>query len=178
MSKLNGVELKAIKTFKGHEGETCYQGNLYLNGKRLGFWSQDSWSGMDIFDFDESTLNKVCEDYQAGFDDDYRYKAVCAEKEVFISAVLRLRLIEKDLTPGFKKGYKAAIYVTDGFHCNWTWLPDNGTDEALLKKYSANVEIMKEGMFKNEIPRIAVFRPGEFDITIDKNHPAPEIFQS
>ena len=30
---INGITVKNLKTFKGHEGETCFQGNLYLGKK-------------------------------------------------------------------------------------------------------------------------------------------------
>lgn len=37
MAKINGIELKALKKFKDHEGCTIAQGNLYLGGKKIGF---------------------------------------------------------------------------------------------------------------------------------------------
>lgn len=40
MASINGVSIKAFKKFRGHEGEELYQGNVYYNGKKLGFWSQ------------------------------------------------------------------------------------------------------------------------------------------
>ena len=38
MAKLNGVELKNIKTFRGLDGEG-FQGTLYLNGRKIGFFT-------------------------------------------------------------------------------------------------------------------------------------------
>lgn len=54
MAKINGLEIKSVKTFKGHEGETCYQGNVYFRGKKLGFWSQSYMNGCDDYTFDVS----------------------------------------------------------------------------------------------------------------------------
>lgn len=52
MAKIKGIELKNVVNFKGHEGEDLIQGNVYYNGKKIGFYSQDSWSGNDIFNLD------------------------------------------------------------------------------------------------------------------------------
>ena len=57
MASINGVSIKAFKKFRGHEGEELYQGNVYYNGKKLGFWSQDAHGGIcDNFEFDETVL--------------------------------------------------------------------------------------------------------------------------
>ena len=60
---VNGFTLKAIKVFKGHEGEPCFQGNIYLNNKKVGRFSSSYIMGpMDIF-FDtpeaEQTFNEL-----------------------------------------------------------------------------------------------------------------------
>jgi len=57
MSKINGFELKGIKNFRGHEEEELIQGNVYYKGKKIGYYSQDAWGGMDIFNIDYN-LNK------------------------------------------------------------------------------------------------------------------------
>ena len=41
----NGVEIKALKGFEGMEGWT-YQGNLYVENKKIAAWSQDSHGGI------------------------------------------------------------------------------------------------------------------------------------
>ena len=43
--KVNGIEIKISRKFFGHEGETCYQGTIYENGKKIGTWSNDAWCG-------------------------------------------------------------------------------------------------------------------------------------
>lgn len=43
MAKIYGIELKNIKNFVGHEG-LAFQANVYLNGKKVGFYSQDGWA--------------------------------------------------------------------------------------------------------------------------------------
>lgn len=172
---VNGIDVKSLKRFTGHEGE-CYQGTVYLDGKRLGFWSQDSWGGPDTFEFDESLLDKACADYKDGFPEDYMYKEVLDSKDVFMGAVVAAKHVEKDLKRDFNNGYRTAIYVTDGFHYCWTAIGEDGTDEYLLSKYSENVDQMKSGMFKNKEPSVMVFRPGPVEFTINRDNPAPSLF--
>ena len=57
MASIKGIELKNIKTFRGVEYPVNYQGNIYYNGKKLGFWSQDSWGGPDSYDFNTDELD-------------------------------------------------------------------------------------------------------------------------
>ena len=52
MAKIKGIELKNIRDFRGHEGEPLTQGDVYYKGKKVGFYSQDSWGGPDIFNLD------------------------------------------------------------------------------------------------------------------------------
>ena len=52
MASIKGIELKNVKDFRGHEGEDLVQGDVYYKGKKVGYYSQDAWGGMDIFDLD------------------------------------------------------------------------------------------------------------------------------
>ena len=81
---------------------------------------------------------------------------------------------QKDLKKDFKKGYKAAIYLTDKYHYSWLSIAEDDKDEVLLKKYAKDVEALKERMFEGTKP--IVFRPDSFNLTVDKAHPAPHIF--
>lgn len=47
MASINGIELKGLKEFKGHEQEPLTQGNIYYKGKKVGWYSQDSYGGED-----------------------------------------------------------------------------------------------------------------------------------
>lgn len=61
-ASINGVSIKNLEYFEGHEGG-CYQGNVYLDGKLLGFWSQDSWGGPDNFDFNMFPVTERAKEY-------------------------------------------------------------------------------------------------------------------
>ena len=64
VASINGVSLKNLKYYVGHEGG-CLQGDVYLDGKKLGFWSQDSWGGPDMFEFDETPIVERAKEYYA-----------------------------------------------------------------------------------------------------------------
>lgn len=38
MASINGISLKAMKSFEGVEG-TAWQGNVYVGTKKVAFWS-------------------------------------------------------------------------------------------------------------------------------------------
>lgn len=75
MASLNGVSIKNLKLYRGHEGEPLYQGNVYLDGKKVGFWSQDAWGGPDELDF-------CAESNKVPFEDKARWKAAAERDKV------------------------------------------------------------------------------------------------
>ena len=177
MASINGVEVKNLNHFKGHEGETCLQGNVYLNGKKLGFWSQDSWGGPDLFEFDETLLDEARLQFGEGFEETYEHKRACDALEVFLVTAAWVKRLESEMNRTFRKGYSVTIFLTDGFHEFRLSIRDDDSDENLLKTYSEYVESMKNDLFQNEQPLMHIFRPGGFDFVVDKDHPAPEIFR-
>lgn len=46
MASINGITLKNIDGFLGHEGEPLFQGDLYVGNTKVAFWSQDDWGGI------------------------------------------------------------------------------------------------------------------------------------
>lgn len=174
MASINGVAIKGYKTFKGHEWEDLAQGSIYLNGKRLGAWSQDSWGGPDTFSFDADILKEACKNFKAGFPKDYKYIDVCDEVDVFLGELVRLIDTEKHMNKFFKKGYKVAIVVSNGWYASTLATPTDGTDAELLTKYARDIEQMKAEMDGNV--GISIYRPNSFDLTIDADHKAPSFF--
>ena len=63
-----GYWIKGMKTFKGHEGEPCFQASVYKDGKKIGFFSQDSWGGSDRLDCTTPELEKELCDYAKSVD--------------------------------------------------------------------------------------------------------------
>ncbi len=52
MASIAGIQVKSIKHFRGIEG-FAEQGNLFMDGKRIGFWSQDADGGEERYEFDK-----------------------------------------------------------------------------------------------------------------------------
>ena len=164
MASINNVQIKSLKTFKGREG-LCSQGNIYLNGKKLGFWSQDSHGAIcDDFDFDESLLDQAAKNIFET-EDDWKLYGV----ESFLYKLLILMDYEKIYKKIAKKGYKSMLLVSDGFHISYYMYPEK---TGLIKEH---VEELKKGMFKRETPKVVIFHSlDDFNIIIDKEHPMPE----
>ena len=126
MASINGISLKAMKSFEGMEG-TAWQGNVYVGTKKVAFWSQDGNGGPD-----------TQEDAELGIiDESFMYKLVW------------LVQTEKEFKKALKKGYKAMMEVTDGFHVANYYYPDvpNCTAEELFMRPIENN--IKGKFFKN-----------------------------
>lgn len=65
MASINNVTIKSLKNFLGMEGE-AWQGNVYIDGKKTGFWSQDAFGAIcDTFDFDIRALAQKASEWYA-----------------------------------------------------------------------------------------------------------------
>ena len=108
MAKLNGVEIKNIKKYVGHEGESCVQGTVYLDGKKLGFWSQDGHGGPDNFDFPVSLLKERVLKAKSILSDKGVKKTIY-DTEIFMCDLLTLKDIETSIKKYQKAGYTAFL---------------------------------------------------------------------
>ena len=126
MASINGISVKGMKIFHGHEGEPLYQGNLYLNNKKIGFWSQDSWGGPDNVSLDEGYSERLLEDAirKLNSDKDHHGKSSYDGREFVLEYKLE-RLMgdlcalfedEKAFKSAVKKGYDGVVIASDGFH--------------------------------------------------------------
>ena len=108
MASIYGVSIKNLKHFKDHEGCSICQGDIWLNGKKLGFWSQDSWGGCDHFDFDKKLLHDAVEKYKKS--------GLCQiemngfmDEEILIGDLTNIMLLEKDFKSHAKKGFNSLV---------------------------------------------------------------------
>lgn len=174
MASINGISVKGLKEFKGHEGEPLYQGNLYLNNKKIGFWSQDGWGGPDnvMLDngFSEQLLNKAV--HNLNEDKDYYGKANVDGSDFVLEYNLE-RLMgdyislyedEKAYKNALKKGYEGVLIASDGYHqVSWA-LPHKYVlmpDDELFKEMESDINNAKSCFLKeNEFTKhtIKVYR--------------------
>ena len=178
MAKINGVQIKNLKSYLGHEGY-CHQGNVYLNGKKLGFWSQDSWGGCDNYDFDESVLKKAVNDYKDGFPDDYELKSVM-DADSLMGDIVFLMEIEKDFKKETKKGgYNTIIYFYKYFQKLCIDVPTkeghDATEQVMNNEQLKGLVEKLKKKFDTE-PKVWIAREEDFDMTVNKENPIPNIF--
>lgn len=124
MAKMYGFEIKGVKSFRGHDGESLNQGNLYYNGKKVAFWSQDAWGGPDTLiyeDLDKNTLfntkNKLEDAIEKFKSSEYCYDSKFLDYinyESFIEGLVFLNELEKNYKSYTKKGYYTLCVVTNG----------------------------------------------------------------
>lgn len=105
---LNGIEIKALKGFEGMEGWT-YQGNLYVENKKVAAWSQDSHGGiMDWLTmepgFSEDKLRSVF------YDTDHNLGL-----EISMNELVSLKERLKEYKKARKDGYGGIFVLCGGF---------------------------------------------------------------
>lgn len=165
MAKINGIEIKNVKHFADHEGAPIAQGDVWYNGKKLGFWSQDSWGGPDQYHFDESVLNDAVKSYVASDYVPAKYKVI-ADLDCLLGDLINIKETEKRAKKGFKDGYKTYVEATDGYHIRgyYTKLPKKFVPNSdYHKKFIGTCE---KDFFKNEKVEVAMYEGlGDFEIT-------------
>ena len=57
-NKIGEFSLGSLRTFRGHEGETCFQGTILKAGKKVAMWSEDSWGGILQIEFSSEKLRQ------------------------------------------------------------------------------------------------------------------------
>lgn len=148
MASIKGISLKNVKTFRGHEYPTNYQGNVYFNGKKMGFWSQDSWGGPDSYDFDTAELDAKAKEF---YGEDSIYGLDCLMGEL-----LELMDNEKMFKKAVKEGYSALVVISNGYNVAFIKEPRETNKEVLLKSCASDLEDFK-GSFGGEDVRMMAF---------------------
>lgn len=136
MASINGITVKALKEFKGHEGEPLYQGNIYLDNKKIGWWSQDSHGGCDHIYLDaqyslsklENKVNQMNLDYSL---------------DLLFGDLVIMQSDEKDFKNAVKSGYAGVLLITDGYHIFGWNLPKTLTampNDEIIERFSQAIE--------------------------------------
>lgn len=144
MASIKGIQIKNVKSFRGNEWPENFQGNVYFNGKKMGFWSQDSWGGPDYFEFDTTELDKKAKEF---YGEDSIYGLDCLMGEI-----LALIDYEKTFKKIVKNGYTALVVITDGNLETSVYVPRLKDKDAILKECKPFVEKFKaKAINKDEI---------------------------
>ena len=141
MASLNGVSIRNLKTFNGHEGEPLYQGSIYNNGTKLGFWSQDAHGGCDNFDFNETAIEIPFLAWKSSLRGSRYYEYL--EIGSFMAVVAGLVDLEKEYKKMVKKGYPVVCYSIDTTVGMWTLNGFKSRTAAESKKSDIEEQLLK-----------------------------------
>lgn len=180
MASINGISVKGLKGFKGHEGEDLCQGNLYLNNKKIGFWSQDAWGAIcDNFVMENGYSEDLLREAVKKLNADKAYMAGPVDKQssmeysldLLMGDYINLHEDEKLYKGAVKRGYSGVVIVTDGYHIVSLALSQmymQKKDEDLLSLLDEDIRNAKKTFFKeNEYTKhtVKIYRsPNDFII--------------
>ncbi len=157
MASINGISIKKLKYFKDHEGCTIAQGDIWHNGKKLGFWSQSYMNGPDDFDFDEHILDKEVESYKVSDRVEEKYKTIFG-LDTLLYELLPLIDDEKEFKKMVKKGWKSLVKATDGFHYMSYYSPESDSTKIVNDKFHQEfLKKCKKHFFENTDIKVTIY---------------------
>lgn len=147
MASLNGISIKNLKPFRTYEG-LMWQGSLYLDNKKIGFWCNSSTGGEDIFNLypEKYDVNKLMKEF-AKLKPECRYLV----EEEFMMELVNLTLAEKGYKRIKKIGLDILLEITDSYTIFQIGLPgeDTGlTNEEIIEKEEAIIAKYKQKLIK------------------------------
>ena len=177
MASINGVTIKNLKSFRDHEECPIFQGDIWIDGKNGGFWTQHMFNGADIFA--STSTNLEIEKRAQQFSDGYPKSAPFAEYQSspdnFMDELVKLILDEKAYKKCVKKGFKTSIFATDGYHLAVRGVKQS--PEVVAKDADSIKKEMTKGFFKNTEYYFYMHGDADsFNIICDAEHTAPERF--
>lgn len=105
MASINGLSVKKIVEFRGHEGEPLTQCDVYYNGKNVGFFSMADWGGEDTVRVSKD-VEELFKDYKS-YSGGYLFTGISSA----IYDVLALHDIEKEYKKAIKKTELAGLLL-------------------------------------------------------------------
>lgn len=128
MAEINGISVKSVKTFLGREGYAA-QGNLYIGGKKVAFWSQDA-DGCIIDTLymekgysEEKLRNKITElnheKEKHGTRPDGSTYTLKYDLESLMYDLLNIIDYEKEYKKAVKNGAKGIFVLSDGYNTKY-----------------------------------------------------------
>lgn len=112
MASVKGFEVKAIKGFRGLEGEPLQQANLYYENKKVGFLSDDANGGSPVIQVDEEYVSKWTEAITYFKDILYDGKSLASGEELFYF-LLTVKEWEKIVNQQLKNGFSTVVILEE-----------------------------------------------------------------
>ena len=119
MAEVKGLTLKKVTKFKGHEGEPCRQGDIYLDGAKIGYYSDDFMMGPCTIDFVsremEDTVKKLCAEFYAEYPNERWFTEHEPDLDEFMQKVISYMDYEAEYKRYVKRGFPIfAVYQKNG----------------------------------------------------------------
>lgn len=159
MASINGISVKSLKQFVGYDGETLFQGNLYIQNKKIAFWSQDPRScAGDIIRCEPAySATKLIERVKQLNENKFIYERMYAgdeyeleyDFEILMCGLIKLTLHEKEYKKCLKRNCDVMIVLSDGYHeaiCALGNKANMLSDDELLEVYTEYFEKLKKRM--------------------------------
>lgn len=164
MASINSLMVKNINYFKSKNGKMC-QGDVYLKGKKIGFWSQDGNGGEDNFDFDLNLLSNLATQYKKTLPNNFILKEYFDEFMLLNECVF-FNELENLYKKNILEGFPITICVTNGIEYQSISTQDENKLSTIKK-----IEEMKEKLSHSYMGHcdvmVYIFKnPFDFVITI------------
>lgn len=114
MAKINGLQIKNVVNFKGHEGEGLFQCDVYHNGKKVGWFSQNAWGGPDEIHVNNDVV-ELFKDYPSDALDKTKQNpnAVFYGIEWAIIDLYGLKQTERAFKSNDSRGFPGTVEISD-----------------------------------------------------------------
>lgn len=164
MCSINGVSLKNVRDFSDHENLAVFQGDVYIDGKFAGTWSQDFHGGDDVFHFDTNELSKRAKKFSEGVP---VHKDIFEILDCFIYCVLQLQWDEDFFKELVTTSSKSIAIINK----------DNNRLSAVVGKESLTEKDLQRHEAFAERKDYRIYESlNDFHIIVDKDNPAPLFF--
>lgn len=112
MASVKGFEVKAVKGFRGKEGEALQQANLYYENKKVGFLSDDADGGVPVIQVNEDYASKWAD--AVAYFKEYLYdnNQVASQEELFYY-LLAIKEWEQVAKKEFQKGMTKFVVLEE-----------------------------------------------------------------
>lgn len=166
MARINGLQIKKVVNFKGHEGEGLFQCDVYHNGKKVGWFSQNAWGGPDEIHIDQNVV-ELFKDYASDSIDRTKQTYVFYGIEWAIIDLYELNQVEKAFKHNNAKGFPGLVEIKD-----WMLGTTVGISQGLCMKSDKEIITYLRGKLSMDYGKCAdtafvVYRSlDEFDVRV------------
>lgn len=168
MASVCGISIINRKSFMDHEDITCYQGDIYLDGKKIGFWSDDymgsPWGSLEMeLGYSETKLKEAVR-RERGAEEGDVHDNMDISFELLMKELNYLENMENLYKEAKASGYIGILVSTDGFHMDYWQIPAGYHGRDIVKEYEEELEESHRQFFKNSKIEDKYYTENDFTI--------------